>query len=77
MDVQADVECQALSIRGAAREAGVVYSTARNRILGLKSGTPGPPTKFSAEEEQNMDDFLLSSADLGVPLTRKLFEKVC
>ena len=42
------------------------YSTARNRILGLKMGSLGAPTKFSAVEEWKMPEFLMCCADLGI-----------
>ena len=61
-----------ISIRNAGNEAGLPYSTARNRILGLKSGEFGGQLKYSLEEEELFADFVLASADLGVPLTKQL-----
>ena len=65
-------ESKILSIRAAAREAGTPYSIARCRILGLNSGTAGGSLKYSEEEEDMFADFVLASADLGVPLTKQL-----
>ena len=63
---------QTISIRAAAREPGVSYSTARDRILGLKPGEIGAPLKYSGEEEELFCDFVLASAELGVPLRKQL-----
>ena len=58
-----------ISIRNAGSEAGLPYSTAKNRILGLKSGEFG-----GLEEEELFADFVLASADLLVPLTIFLYQ---
>ena len=58
-----------ISIRNAGKEAALPYSAARHRILGLKFGEFGGQLKYSLEEEELFADFVLASADLGVPLT--------
>ena len=60
------------SIRNAGNATGLPYSTARNQILGLKSGEFGGQLKYSLGEEELFADFVLASADLGVPLTKQL-----
>ena len=61
-----------ISSRNAGNEAGLSYSTARNRILELKSGEFGGQLKYSLEEVELFADFVLTSADLEVPLMKQL-----
>ena len=61
------------SVRGAAREHGVPYSTLKDRVSGrIEHGTrPGPKPYLNAEEENELGQFLKNCASVGFRKTRR------
>ena len=64
------------TIKDKAPLLGVSVGTVFNRVPRLHGGKSGRAPKFSAEEENHLEDMLLSCAKLGVPLNQHFFLKV-
>ena len=64
------------SVRAAAKEFGLKRWTLQNRVNGKHMGKRGALTKFTLEEEKDLEELLTSCAAMGVPVSPILFRKV-
>ncbi|OWA51492.1 hypothetical protein BV898_15972 [Hypsibius exemplaris] len=64
------------SLRKAAKEYGITYSTLSRHLANPDIKKPGAQQKFTEAEELQMETLLTTCAEMGVPLSRTLLQHV-
>lgn len=68
-----------ISLRGASKKYGIPLTSIHDRVSGKVSQAPkwGKPTKLPADKENELIQYAIKRADLGIGFSKKTFLRFC